>query len=112
MASNIDEDYTSEILKDLPKHINVETWLKIKVEPTYVYRRCFNVDKTTLKQPWQGYVDLMLMTQCCFNVLISGWKGKLTQLTFIGVDKTALKQLCQYLLYWGSLESGSIIKQN
>ena len=32
------------------KHINVDIWLKMKVEPTYVYRRCFNVDKTTLKQ--------------------------------------------------------------
>ena len=49
----------------LSKHINVETmlivnvhqrcfnvdiWLKIKVEPTYIYRRLLNVGKTTLKQ--------------------------------------------------------------
>ena len=32
------------------KHINVDIWLKMKVEPTYIYRRCFNVGKTTLKQ--------------------------------------------------------------
>ena len=36
-------------LRKPSKHINVEIWLKMKVEPTYVYRRCFNVDKTTLK---------------------------------------------------------------
>ena len=29
------------------KHINVESTLKMKVEPTYIYRRCFNVGKTT-----------------------------------------------------------------
>ena len=45
---------------------NFEIWLKMKVEPTYVYRRCFNVDKTTLKQHWQ--VDSSSITQCCFNV--------------------------------------------
>ena len=47
---------------------NVEIWLKIKVEPTYVYRRCFNVDKTMLKQHWQNYVDSTSITQCCFKV--------------------------------------------
>ena len=30
---------------------NVEIWLKMKVDPTYVYRR-FNVVKTMLKQLW------------------------------------------------------------
>ena len=29
---------------------NVDIWLKMKVEPTDIYRRCFNVGKTTLKQ--------------------------------------------------------------
>ena len=32
------------------KHINVDIWLEMKVEPTYIYRRCFNVAKTKLKQ--------------------------------------------------------------
>ena len=27
---------------------NVDIWLKMKVEPTYIYRSCFNVSKTTL----------------------------------------------------------------
>ena len=29
---------------------NVDVWLKMKIEPTYIYRRCFNIDKTTLKK--------------------------------------------------------------
>ena len=32
------------------KHINVDIWLKIKVEPTFIYRLCFNVCKRTSKQ--------------------------------------------------------------
>ena len=31
------------------RRLNVEIWLKMKVKPTYVYRRCFNVE-TTLKE--------------------------------------------------------------
>ena len=27
------------------KHINVDIWLKMKAEPTYIYRRGFNVEK-------------------------------------------------------------------
>ena len=77
-------------------------WLKMKVEPTYVFRRCFNVDKTTLKQ-------------CCFNVDI--WLKIKVESTYVyrrcfDVEKTPLKHLCQYLLYWCSLLSGSIKKQN
>ena len=30
---------------------------------------------------------------------------------FMGVEKTALKQLCQHFLYWASLENGSIINK-
>ena len=41
--------------------LNVEIWLKMKVEPTYVYRRCFNVDKTTLIElRWFNVNDPML----------------------------------------------------
>ena len=36
---------------------NVDIWLKMKVEPTYIYQRCFNVGKTTLKQRRLNYVD-------------------------------------------------------
>ena len=43
-------------------------WLKMRIEPMYLYRRCFNVDKTTLKQHWKNYVDTSSMTQCFFNV--------------------------------------------
>ena len=57
--------------KDTPRHISVEIhpantstlnvnthqrcfkvaiWLEMKVELTYIYQRCFNIGKTTLKQ--------------------------------------------------------------
>ena len=36
---------------------NVDIWLKMKVEPTYIYRRCFNVDKTTLIELRRFNVD-------------------------------------------------------
>ena len=66
---------------DDPSCINVEIWLKIKVEPTYVYRRCFNVDKTTLKRRRKNNVDSMLMTQCCFNVDI--WLQREVESTYV-----------------------------
>ena len=79
-------------------------------------RRMFiDVVSTLTKQRWNN-VDRVTLIQCWWpnvvSMLVLGWKGKLSQRMFIGVEKTALKQLCQYFLYWGSLESGSIIKQN
>ena len=78
-------------------------------------RRMFiYVVSTLTKQRWNND-ERITSTQYWFNVvstLIFGWKGKLSQRMFIGVEKTALKQFCQYLLYWCSLESGSIAKQN
>ena len=41
---------TTLIVNVQQRCFNVDFWLKMKVEPTYIYRRCFNVDKTTLKQ--------------------------------------------------------------
>ena len=106
--------------------INVETMLIVNV-----HQRCFNVDfgwkwklsrhkfidvvLTLTKKRWNNVDRITSIQRPWLNVvstLILGWKGKLSQRMFIGVEKTALKQLCQYLLYWGSLESGSIIKQN
>ena len=41
--------------------LNVEIWLKMKVEPTYVYRRFLNVDKTKLIElRWFNVDDPML----------------------------------------------------
>ena len=79
-------------------------------------RRTFiDVVSTLTKQCWNN-VDRVTLIQCWWlsvvSTLVLGWKGKLSQGMLIGVEKTALKQLCQYFLYWGSLESGSIIKQN
>ena len=67
-------------------------------------KQCWNnVDRVTLIQSWwPNFV----------SPLVLGWKGKFCQRMFIVDEKTALKQLCQYFLYWSSLESGSIIKQN
>ena len=39
------------IVKAHQRCFNVDNWLKMKVEPTYIYR-CLNVGKTTLQQHW------------------------------------------------------------
>ena len=69
-------------------------------------RRMFirdNVERiTSIQCQWPNVVSM----------LIFDWKEKLSQHIFIAVEKTALKKLCQYLLYWCSLESGSITKQS
>ena len=44
---------------------NVDIWLKMKADPTYLYRRCFKVGKTTLKQSRKNSLN-----QQCFNVEI------------------------------------------
>ena len=67
------------------------------------------------KRRWNN-VERITSIQCLWpnvvSMLIFGWKGKLSQHMFIGVEKTALQQLSQYLLYWCTLESGSITKQS
>ena len=45
----------------------VDIWLKMKVELTYIFRRCFHVEKITLKQRRQNYVDSTSITKR-FNV--------------------------------------------
>ena len=44
---------------------NVEIWLEMEVEPAYVYRRCFNVDKTTLKKLRRFKVDDPMLFRFC-----------------------------------------------
>ena len=61
---------TTLILNVHQRCFNVDIWLKMKVEPTYIYQRCFKVDKTTLEQRWQNYVDSTSMNQSCFNIEI------------------------------------------
>ena len=56
---------------------NIDIWLKMKVEPTYIYRGCFNVGKTTLID----LVDSMSMNQCCFNIEI--WLKMKFELTYV-----------------------------
>ena len=90
-----------------------------------IQRRWTNV-VATLKFGWKwklsrrmfirDNVERITSIQCQWpnvvSMLIFDWKEKLSQHIFIAVEKTALKQLCQYLLYWCSLESGSITKQS
>ena len=37
---------------------NVEIWLKMKVEPTYVHRRCFDIEKTAFKHFINCYTNV------------------------------------------------------
>ena len=80
----------------------VDIWLKMKVEPTSIYRSCFNVGKTTLKQRLKNYVDSRSMNQCCFNVKI--WLKLKVEPTYVyqrcfNVDKTMLKQHWRSYVY-------------
>ena len=66
-----------------------ESWADV------IYRCCFNVGKTTLKQRWQYYVDSTSMNQCCFNVEIC--LTMKVELMYVyrrcfNVDKATLKQ--------------------
>ena len=74
-----------------------------------------DVISTLTKQRWNS-VDRVMSIQFwrpnVVSTLVLGWEGKLSQHMFIDVEKTALKQLGQYFLYWGPLESGLMIKQN
>ena len=77
-------------------------WLKMKVEPTSIYRSCFNVGKTTLKQHLKNYVDSKSMNHCCFNVKI--WLKLKVEPTYVyqrcfNVDKTTLKQHWRSYVY-------------
>ena len=94
---------------------NVLSTLKFGWKWKLSWRLFIQVVSTLSKQHWNN-VDRITSIQCCWpsvvSTLIFGWKRKLSQRMFIGIEKKALEQLCQYLLYWGSLESGSITKEN
>ena len=87
---------------------SVEIWLKFKLEPTYVYWRCFNVSR----QGWNN-IERITSIQCRWpnvvSALIFGWKWKLNRRMFIGIAsmlrRQPLKQLCQ-LLHWSVLMCG------
>ena len=36
---------------------DVDIWFKMKVEPAYIYRRCFNIGNIRLKQRRYNYVN-------------------------------------------------------
>ena len=85
---------------------NVDIWLKMKVEPTYIFRRCFNVEETpwiklrrfnvdyqTLFQRWclvenESWVDV------CLSTLFQRWQNNvettLIELRRFNVDDSML----------------------
>ena len=97
---------TTLIINVHQRCFNVDIWLKMKVEPTYIYRRCFNVGKTTLKQRWWHYVDSTSMNQCCFNVKI--WLKMKVEPMYVyqscfNIEKTTLKQYWQNYVHSTSI---------
>ena len=69
---------------------NVYIWLKIKVELTYIYRRCFKVGKTTSKKLRRFNVGEPMLFQ--------RWNWKLSQCMSIDVVSTLAEQR------WNSIE--------
>ena len=73
---------------------NFDIWLKMKIESTYIYRRCFNV-VTTLKERRYNHVNSKSINQHCLNVKI--WLIMKVEPTYIyrhcfNVDKKSLTQ--------------------
>ena len=109
---------------------SVDIWLKMKVDSTYIYQRCFNVGKTTLKQHWLNYVYSTSVNQRCFNVEF--WLKMKFEATYVyqrcfNFDKTTLKKLrrfnvddpmlfrCWYLVEkesWVNICSSALRKQH
>ena len=87
---------------------SVDIWLKMKVEPTYIYQRF----STLTKQRWNN-VDRVTLIRCWWpNVvsrLVLGWKGKLTQRMVIGYWENSIETTLSIFIELSSLESGSMI---
>ena len=82
---------TTLIVDVYQRFFNVDIWLKMKVEPTYIYRHCFNVDKTTLKEH-DRFTLIQRRWPSVVSRLIVSWKWKLSQRMFIGIALTLRKQ--------------------
>ena len=101
--------FTTKLKKYPSKHINVETtlivnvhqrcinvdiWLKMKVELTHVYRRCLNIWQNnverTLTELRRFKVDYPMFFQRTIKV---SWKWNLSQHMFISVALTLREQL-------------------
>ena len=92
---------------------NVDVWLKMKVEPTYIYQHCFNIDKTTLIE-WRRFnVDEPTLFQrwnlveneswanVCLSTLFQRWQDNvettLIELRWFNVDDPMLFQRWYYV---------------
>ena len=71
---------------------NVDLWLKMKIEPTYIYWRCLNVGK----QHWNKVNRITSIQRRRWSNVISklkfDWKWKLSRRIFIDVVSTLTKQ--------------------
>ena len=71
---------------------NVDIWLKMKVEPMYIYWRCLNVGK----QYWNNVTRITSIQRRRWSNVISklkfDWKWKLSRRIFIDVVSTLTKQ--------------------
>ena len=89
------------------KRINVNIWLKMKVEPTYIYRRCFlielcrfNVDEPTLLQRW-NLIENGNWADVCLSTLFQRWQNNvettLIELRWSNVDDPMSFQCWYYV---------------
>ena len=77
---------TTLIINVHQRCFNVDIWFKMKVEPTHIYRCCFNVGKTTLKQQRFNVDEVTLFqswnlgekeswADVCLSTLFQRWRN-------------------------------------
>ena len=82
---------TTLIINFNQRCFNINIWLKMKVEPTHIYQRCFNVGQTTLKN-FDWITSIQRRWATVLSTLKFGWKWKLSRRMFIDVVSTWTKQ--------------------
>ena len=109
------QNHVDRITSIQRRWLNVVSILKFRLKQKLSRRMFIDVVSTLTNQRWNNAkrnTSIQYWWPNVVTTLIFGWKGKLSQCMFIGVEETVLEQLCQYSLYWCSLESGSKTKQN
>ena len=79
---------------------DVYIWLNMKVEPTYIYRRCFNVETTSIELHRFNVDKITLFQRWNFRL-----KWKLSRRMFIDVVSTLIKQR------WNNIERITLIQR-
>ena len=90
-------DETTLIVNVYQRCFNADIWLKMKVELTYIYRRCFNVGKTRLIElrRWTNFVSTLKFS----------WKWKLSRRMFIVVVSTLTKHKLKFTCSNSTIET-------